>query len=185
MSKRITIPATREALAGLRAGDRVLLSGIIYTARDAAHQRMAAMQAAGEAWPLDWRGQAVYYAGPCPAQPGDVIGACGPTTSGRMDAHTPMLLEAGLTVMIGKGQRNEAVKAAMRETGAVYLAATGGAGALIARCVRRCDTVAFAELGAEAIYRLEVVDLPLIVAIDSQGNDLYQLGPAAYRTTGH
>ncbi len=181
MEKRIVTPTTREALAELRAGDSVLMSGVIYTARDAAHQRMAAMRAAGESWPVDWRGQAVYYAGPCPAQPGQVIGACGPTTSGRMDTHTPMLLSAGLLVMIGKGQRSEAVKVAMRETGAVYLAATGGAGALIARCVRRCDVVAFAELGAEAIFRLEVVDLPLIVAIDSQGNDLYQLGPAAYR----
>ena len=175
------MPSDRATLATLRAGDTVLLSGDILTGRDAAHKRLCAMLDAGETLPVPLRGQAIYYVGPCPAMPGDPIGACGPTTSGRMDAYAPRLLAEGLLCMIGKGQRSAAVIAAMREHGAVYLAATGGAGALLAGCVRASRVLAFEDLGTEAIHSLTVEQFPLIVAIDSQGNDLYTLGPARYR----
>jgi fumarate hydratase subunit beta len=178
---RVPVPSTREALAGLRAGDSVLLSGTILTGRDAAHARLCALLEAGKPLPVDLRGQAIYYAGPCPPKPGAVIGSCGPTTSGRMDGYTPRLLAEGLLCMIGKGQRSAAVIEAMRASGAVYLAATGGAGALIADRVKAVRILAFEDLGAEAIRELTAEDLPLIVAIDSQGNDLYRTGPELYR----
>jgi len=161
-------------------GDTVLLTGELLTGRDAAHKRIVSALEAGAALPFELRGQAIYYVGPCPAPPGHVIGACGPTTSGRMDVYAPALLRAGLMAMIGKGQRGPAVIEAMKQAGAVYFAATGGAGALLARCVKRCDVIAFPDLGAEAVHRLEVRDLPLIVAIDAQGNDLFVEGPKKF-----
>ena len=177
MSKIINAvtPFTTEFIRSLRAGDRVSLSGVIYTGRDAAHKRLCALLDAGEKLPVDLDGQAIYFVGPCPAPPGKVIGAAGPTTSGRMDAYSPVLIEkCNLKAMIGKGDRNDAVKSAMKEFGAVYFAATGGAGALISRSIVKADVVAFPDLGPEAIYRLEVKDLPLVVAIDAEGNSLYK-----------
>lgn len=180
MSIRITAPFDREALARLRAGDSVLLSGTVLTGRDAAHRRLCALLDAGQPLPVSLRDQAIYYVGPCPPLPGDVIGSCGPTTSGRMDAYAPRLLGLGLAAMIGKGFRKPAVVESIQENGAVYFAATGGAGALIARCVKGARVLAFEDLGTEAIRELTVEDLPLIVAVDSQGNDLYAQGPARY-----
>lgn len=180
-SKAIHAPLREEEIRTLRAGDSVLLSGTIYTGRDAAHKRLCALVAAGEPLPFDLRNQVIYYAGPCPAKPGDAIGACGPTTSYRMDAYAPTLCDLGLIGMIGKGQRSEAVALAIRRNGGVYFAATGGAGALIASCVKAAEVIAFDDLGTEAIRRLTVEDLPLIVAIDAQGGNLYESGPAQYR----
>ena len=180
MSIRITAPFDREALARLRAGDSVLLSGTVLTGRDAAHKRLCALLDAGQPLPVSLRDQAIYYVGPCPPLPGDVIGSCGPTTSGRMDAYAPRLLGLGLAAMIGKGFRKPAVVESIQENGAVYFAATGGGGALIARCVKGARVLAFEDLGTEAIRELTVEDLPLIVAVDSQGNDLYAQGPARY-----
>lgn len=181
MIKRITIPLVDEEIRSLRAGDSVLLSGRIYTGRDAAHKRLCALLAEGKPLPVPVRDMAIYYAGPCPAKPGDPIGSCGPTTSYRMDAYAPALMREGLRVMIGKGFRSSEVIEAMKETGSVYLAATGGAGALIAQCIKSARVLAFEDLGAEAIRELAVEDFPLIVAIDSLGNDLYATGPQAYR----
>lgn len=180
--KRLTVPVTdMQELAALSAEDMVYLSGTLYTARDAAHKRLCDLLNAGETLPMPLAGQAIYYAGPCPAPPGRPIGSAGPTTSSRMDAYTPRLLAEGLRVMIGKGPRSAAVMDTMRRHGAVYLAAIGGAGALTARAVREAHCIAFPELGAEAIYRLRVEDMPLIVAIDIYGNDLYEIGPEKYR----
>jgi len=180
MEYRLTTPLKPEDAARLHAGDTVLLSGVLYTARDAAHKRMCEQLAAGEPLPFDVRDAVIYYAGPTPAPEGAVIGSVGPTTSGRMDAYAPTLLRQGLRGMIGKGARNADVAAAMRETGAVYFAATGGAGALIAACVESAELVCWPELGSEAVRRLVVRDLPLTVTIDSTGADLYEIGPAAY-----
>ncbi len=180
MPTHVSAPLSREQALALRAGETVLLSGTIFTARDAAHKRLCALLDAGEPLPIPLDGQVVYYAGPCPALPGDPIGACGPTTSSRMDAYAPRLLERGLRGMIGKGPRGEAVREAIARFGGVYFAATGGAGALIAGCVKEARVVAFPELGAEAIRALRVEKLPLIVAVDAAGGDLYAAGPAAY-----
>ena len=181
MRKEIHAPLRKEELESLRAGDAVLLSGTIYTGRDAAHKRMCAMIAEGKPLPFDVRSQVIYYAGPCPAKPGEPIGSCGPTTSYRMDAYAPTLCDLGLIGMIGKGQRSQEVAEAIRRNGGVYFAATGGAGALIATCVRSAKVIAFDDLGTEAIRELEVDRLPLIVAIDAHGGNLYEQGPAAYR----
>ena len=181
MSKRIHAPLVAQELETLRAGDSVLLSGTIYTGRDAAHKRLCALVAEGKPLPFDIRGQVIYYAGPCPAKPGDAIGSCGPTTSYRMDAYAPTLCDLGLIGMIGKGQRSPAVIDAIRRNGGVYFAATGGAGALIAGNVKAARVIAFEDLGTEAIRELQVADLPLIVAIDSEGGNLYEEGPARYR----
>ena len=181
MSKRIHAPLVAQELETLRAGDSVLLSGTIYTGRDAAHKRLCALVAEGKPLPFDIRGQVIYYAGPCPAKPGDAIGSCGPTTSHRMDAYAPTLCDLGLIGMIGKGQRSPAVIDAIRRNGGVYFAATGGAGALIAGSVKAARVIAFEDLGTEAIRELQVADLPLIVAIDSEGGNLYEEGPARYR----
>lgn len=181
MNKVIHAPLLRDEIENLRAGDSVLLSGTIYTGRDAAHKRLCAMIDAGEQLPFDIRNQVIYYAGPCPARPGDAIGSCGPTTSYRMDAYAPVLCDLGLIGMIGKGQRNEAVVKAIQRNGGVYFAATGGAGALIATCVKKAEVIAFDDLGTEAIRRLEVENLPLIVAIDAHGGNLYEEGPKTYR----
>lgn len=181
MVKHITIPLIDAQIRSLRAGDSVLLSGRIYTGRDAAHKRLCALLSEGKPLPVPVRDRAIYYAGPCPAKSGDPIGSCGPTTSYRMDAYAPALMREGLRVMIGKGFRSPEVIEAMKETGSVYLAATGGAGALIAQCVKSARVLAFDDLGTEAIRELVVEDFPLIVAIDSLGNNLYATGPEAYR----
>ena len=181
MVKHITIPLIDAQIRSLRAGDSVLLSGRIYTGREAAHKRLCALLSEGKPLPVPVRDRAIYYAGPCPAKPGDPIGSCGPTTSYRMDAYAPALMREGLRVMIGKGFRSPEVIEAMKETGSVYLAATGGAGALIAQCVKSARVLAFDDLGTEAIRELVVEDFPLIVAIDSLGNNLYATGPEAYR----
>lgn len=181
MSKRIYAPLLAQELETLRAGDSVLLSGTIYTGRDAAHKRLCALVEKGEPLPFDIRNQVIYYAGPCPAKPGDAIGSCGPTTSYRMDAYAPTLCDLGLIGMIGKGQRSPAVIDAIRRNGGVYFAATGGAGALIAGSVKAARVIAFEDLGTEAIRELQVEDLPLIVAIDAKGGNLYEEGPARYR----
>ena len=181
MIKTIHAPLRHEELEGLRAGDSVQLSGVIYTGRDAAHKRLCALVAEGKPLPFALRNQVIYYAGPCPAKPGDPIGSCGPTTSYRMDAYAPTLCDLGLIGMIGKGQRSEAVVEAIRLNGGVYFAATGGAGALIATSVKSAEVIAFEDLGTEAIRRLEVENLPLIVAIDAHGGNLYEEGPARYR----
>lgn len=177
----ITTPLSPAAARSLRAGEAVRISGSIYTARDAAHARLNDLLLRGEPLPLDLQGAVIYYAGPAPARPGRPIGSCGPTTSERMDRYTPALLARGLRGMIGKGERSPAVVEAMRTNGAVYFAATGGAGALLARCVTAAEPVAFADLGTEAITRLTVVDFPVIVAIDADGNDYYAIGQAAWR----
>ena len=166
----------------LRAGDRVLLSGTIYTARDAAHKRLFALLDAGEPLPFPLQDAVIYYAGPTPAQQGMAVGACGPTTSSRMDGFAPRLLDLGLGAMIGKGQRSEAVCEAIRRNGACYFAAVGGAGALIAKCIQTADVIAFDDLGCESLKRMTVRDLPLTVTIDCSGGNLYRTGPAAYRT---
>ncbi|MDR0405974.1 MAG: Fe-S-containing hydro-lyase [Clostridiales bacterium] len=167
-SIRITAPLTAEAARELKAGDNVLISGTIYTARDAAHKRMTEE----DALPFDVKNAVIYYAGPAPARAGQVIGSCGPTTSGRMDAYAPALIAKGLTGMIGKGERSESVIAAMREHGAVYFGAVGGAGALIAKRVTAAEVIAYEDLGAEAVRRLTVVDFPAIVLIDARGNGI-------------
>lgn len=174
--KRLVTPVTDEAIRLLSVGDRVLLTGVVYTARDAAHKRMAEIIEAGEPGknlPFDFRGQIVYYAGPSPARPGRQIGSVGPTTSGRMDAYAPLMIGHGLKVMMGKGRRSEAVKESIRKHCGLYLVAVGGAAALISRSVIKADIVAFPDLGPEAIYRLEVADFPVVVGIDSQGRDIY------------
>ena len=176
----MSFPADKAELSKLRAGDKLTVSGTIYTARDAAHKRLTELIASGEELPLDIRGAAIYYAGPTPEKPGQVIGSCGPTTSGRMDAYAPLLLDRGLAVMIGKGDRNAAVIDAIVRNGAVYLAAMGGAGALMGSCVKSARIVCYEDLGCEAIRELKVENMPLTVVIDSQGNDLYKSGPEAY-----
>lgn len=173
-------PLTREALAPLKAGDTVLLSGVIYTARDAAHGRMMELLDKGEELPLPIEGAAIYYVGPTPERPGCAIGAAGPTTAGRMDAFTPRLLDLGLACMIGKGKRSQQVKDSVVKNGAVYLAAIGGAGALMAGSVKSCEIIAWDDLGCEAVRRLEVENMPLTVLLDAHGGDLYTSGPAAY-----
>ena len=171
---RITTPLTGEVARGLKAGDRVLLSGVIWTGRDQAHKRLVALLDEGKPLPVELKDQVIYFVGPCPAPPGRPIGSAGPTTSYRMDAYSPRLLEAcGLRGMIGKGARTSPVVEAMRRCGAVYFAATGGAGALIAQCIKRCELIAFPDLGPEAIYRLDVEDFPLVVATDANGATLY------------
>ena len=171
---RITTPLTGEVARGLKAGDRVLLSGVIWTGRDQAHKRLVALLDEGKPLPVELKDQVIYFVGPCPAPPGRPIGSAGPTTSYRMDVYSPRLLEAcGLRGMIGKGARTSPVVEAMRRCGAVYFAATGGAGALIAQCIKRCELIAFPDLGPEAIYRLEVEDFPLVVATDASGATLY------------
>ena len=177
----IQAPLTKEKVKALKAGDKVLISGVVYAARDAAHKRMTDLLERGEKLPFDLRGQIIYYVGPCPARPGDVIGSAGPTTSGRMDAYAPALIERGLAGMIGKGLRSTEVIDAMVRYGAVYFGATGGAGALIARSVVSEEILAFPELGPEALRKLVVRDLPAIVVMDCDGNDLYVAGRAKYR----
>jgi fumarate hydratase subunit beta len=181
MLKKIELPLTDGIVNDLKAGDNVLLTGVIYVARDAAHRRMQEALDSGKPLPFDVSGQTVYYMGPSPAPPGRVIGAAGPTTSGRMDSYSPRLMQAGLKGMIGKGNRTKAVRDAMKKYKAVYFAAIGGAGALIAKCIEKSEVVAYAELGAEAILKLEVKDFPVVVINDIYGNDLYEEGKKQYR----
>jgi fumarate hydratase subunit beta len=177
----ITSPLDSQVIEKLRAGDQVFINGVIYTARDAAHKRLIEALDRGEEPPFDFRDQTLYYMGPSPAKPGQVIGAAGPTTSGRMDVYSPRLIAAGLKGMIGKGGRSKEVKEAIKEHKAVYFAAIGGAGALIARSIKRAEVIAYEDLGAEAIMRLEVESFPAIVVNDAHGGDLYEEGMAKYR----
>ncbi|MBQ8953004.1 MAG: Fe-S-containing hydro-lyase [Clostridia bacterium] len=180
-AKRIHLPLTQEEARALRAGDSVLLTGTIYTGRDAAHKRLIQLLDEGKDLPIDVKDQVIYYVGPAPASPGHAVGSAGPTTSYRMDAYAPRLIELGLTGMIGKGKRNEAVIEAMKRYGAVYFGAVGGAAALIARRIKKSQVVCYEDLGSEAIHRFEIEDFPAIVLIDSEGNNLYETGPAAFR----
>jgi fumarate hydratase subunit beta len=170
---KIKLPLTKETIARLKAGDEVLLSGVIFTARDAAHKRLHDIIAKGKVLPLNLKEACIYYAGPTPARPGMASGSCGPTTSSRMDAFTPELLQLGLKGMIGKGDRSPEVRKAIKRYGCVYFLATGGIGALLSTKVNASRAILFADLGPEAIYEMEVVDFPLIVGIDSKGNDIY------------
>ncbi|MBS3906503.1 MAG: Fe-S-containing hydro-lyase [Syntrophaceae bacterium] len=178
---RLKTPFSDKDVERLKIGDRVLLNGVIYTGRDAAHKRLSDLLKEGKELPFDIRGQIIYYVGPTPAKPGQVFGSAGPTTSYRMDAYAPALIEKGLKGMIGKGMRSDAVKEAMKKHQAVYFAATGGAGALLAKKVKKAEVVAYEDLGPEAIRRLEVEDLPVIVINDVRGNDLYIEGEKRYR----
>lgn len=180
MEHRITEPFTKDKLKPLKAGDRVLLTGTIYTARDAAHKRMMEMVQRGEELPFALEDAIIYYVGPTPAKPGQPIGSAGPTTSYRMDAYAPDFLHMGQAAMIGKGQRNEAVKEAVIRNGAVYFASIGGAAALVAKQIKSAEVIAFEDLGAEAVRKLYVVDMPVTVVLDSDGGDLYREGREEY-----
>lgn len=173
MDRKITLPLSDEDALSLRAGDYVYLSGVLYTARDAAHKRMYETLDAGGELPIEMAHNVIYYLGPTPARPGHVIGSAGPTTSSRMDKYAPRLLDLGLKGMVGKGKRTKEVIDAMVRNGAVYFAAVGGAGALLSKCIKKAEVVAYDDLGTEAIRRLEIENLPVIVVIDSQGNNLY------------
>ena len=183
MTINITVPMTPETARTLKAGDSVLLSGVIYTARDAAHKRLCELAAQGKDLPLDVKDSVIYFVGPTPAKPGEVIGSAGPTTAYRMDAYSPTLIRLRLTGMIGKGKRSPEVVAAMKECGAVYFGAIGGCGALLSRCIKKAEIIAYEDLGAEAIRRLEVENFPVVVIIDSEGNNLYETGKANYLAT--
>ena len=178
--KVLHTPLSREDARALRCGESCLITGTIYTARDAAHKRLCELAAKGEPLPFDIEGAIIYFVGPTPAKPGQVIGSAGPTTSYRMDAYSPALIALGQTGMIGKGKRGEAVVEAMRRYGAVYLGAIGGLGALLGKCVKKAEVIAYPDLGAEAVRRLEVENFPVVVVIDSEGNNLYELGRCAY-----
>lgn len=180
MQHHLTTPLTSAQAQQLKSGDTVLLSGTIYTARDAAHKRLCEALERGETLPLNLQNAVIYYAGPTPARPGEVIGSCGPTTSGRMDAYAPTLMRQGVIGMIGKGARSAQVVEAMKECGAVYFAAIGGAGAVMASCVKQAEVVCYDDLGSEAVRRLTVENMPLTVIIDSKGHNLYEDGPAQY-----
>ena len=183
MAISIKTPLTREQARQLKSGDSVLLSGVIYTARDAAHKRLCELVAQGKELPLDVKDSIIYFVGPTPAKPGQAIGSAGPTTSYRMDAYSPTMIAQGQTGMIGKGKRSPEVIAAMKEHGAVYFGAIGGCGALLSKCIKKAEVIAYDDLGAEAIRRLEVEDFPVIVIIDSEGNNLYETGRNAYLAT--
>jgi fumarate hydratase subunit beta len=178
---KIVTPLTEEKARSLKAGDFVLITGTIYTSRDAARKRMVEALAAGEKLPVDFTDQIIYYVGPTPAKPGQAIGSAGPTTSGRMDAYAPRMLEEGLRGMIGKGYRSPEVIETMKKHGAVYLAATGGAAALIAKTIKKYEVIAYDDLGPEALARLTVEDFPAIVVIDSEGRNFYTEGQQKYR----
>ena len=180
MEKKITLPLTEDLAKTLKAGDSVLLTGTIYTSRDAGHKRMCEALARGEELPFDPADATIYYVGPTPAKPGQVIGSAGPTTSGRMDAYAPTLLSVGARGMIGKGARLPEVVEAMKEHTGVYFGAIGGAGALLAKCIKKCELIAYEDLGAEALRKLYVEEMPLFVIIDCEGNNLYESGRKAY-----
>jgi len=181
MPKQIKLPLTDKVIAELKAGDNVLLTGVIYVARDTAHKRIVEALNKGQSPPFGIKGQTIYYMGPAPAKPGNAIGAAGPTTSYRMDSFSPRLMEVGLKGMIGKGQRSQAVLDAIKKYKAVYFAAIGGAGALISKRIKKADLIAYEDLGAEAVRKLEVEDFPVTVINDIYGGDLYQQGKAKYK----
>ena len=170
----IQAPFVKEELESLKSGDYIYLTGTIYTARDAAHKRLYESMLKGEELPISFENNIIYYLGPSPARPGNVIGSAGPTTSSRMDKYTPLMLDAGLKGMIGKGKRNQAVIDSIMKNGAVYLAAVGGAGALLSKCIKESEVIAYEDLGTEAIRKLKVENLPVIVVIDKEGNNLYE-----------
>ena len=180
MIKKVTAPLTKEQLKDLHSGDDVLITGVIYTARDAAHKRLCELLAEGKELPFDVKDSIIYYVGPTPAKEGQAIGSAGPTTSYRMDAYSPAMIAAGQTGMIGKGKRGPEVIEAMKRCGAVYFGAIGGAGAYLSRCIKKAEVVCYEDLGSEAVRRLEVVDFPAFVIIDSEGNNLYETGRKAY-----
>jgi len=183
MVKKLNTPLTKEMVDTLVSGDRVLLNGVIYTGRDAAHKRLVEMLDRGETLPFELQDATIYYVGPCPAKPGQAIGSAGPTTSGRMDAYSPPLMDRGLRGMIGKGLRKPPVVESMIKNNCVYFAAIGGAGALLAEAIKEAEVVAFPDLGPEAIYKLRVEDFPVTVIIDNKGNDLYKAGKEKYQRT--
>lgn len=178
---RIKVPFFKEDIYKLKAGDYIYLSGVIYTARDAAHKRMYESMIKSEELPISLENNVIYYIGPSPARPGNVIGSAGPTTSSRMDKYTPLMLDSGLKGMIGKGKRSKEVIEAIRKNGAVYMAAIGGAGALLSKCIKEAEVVAYDDLGTEAIRKLVVEDLPVVVVIDKDGNNLYEMAVEKYR----
>ena len=180
MAISITMPLSVETANQLRAGDSCLISGVIYTARDAAHKRLCEQIQAGEKLPFELKDSVIYYVGPAPAKPGQIIGSAGPTTSYRMDAYSPTLIALGQTGMIGKGKRGDEVIESMKKHGAVYFGAIGGCGALLSKCIKKCEVIAYPELGAEAVHRLEVENFPVVVVIDAQGNNLYESGKKSY-----
>jgi fumarate hydratase subunit beta len=173
-------PFTKEKMQEYVCGDSVLITGTIYTARDAAHKRMVEILAKGESLPFEIKNSIIYYAGPSPAKPGQIIGSAGPTTSYRMDAYAPTLLDCGELVMVGKGQRSDEVKKAALRNGAVYAVATGGAAALISQCIKSSEVIAFEDLGAEAVRKIYVENMPVIIAFDTEGKDIYKTGREAY-----
>lgn len=175
MEKKLQTPLTKEKAKQMQAGDYVYITGTIYSARDAAHKRLTESLEKGEALPLPLENEIIYYLGPTPARPGQVIGSAGPTTASRMDKYAPALLDLGQTGMIGKGRRSDAVIASMKKNSAVYFAAVGGAGALLSKCIKKAEIIAYEDLGAEAIYKLEVENFPVIVVIDCDGNNLYEM----------
>lgn len=178
---KINVPFSKEDIENLKYGDYIYLSGIIYTARDAAHKRMYEAMIKGEELPISLENNVIYYLGPSPARPGNIIGSAGPTTSSRMDKYTPLMLDSGLKGMIGKGKRSKEVIDAIRKNGAVYMAAIGGAGALLSKCIKEAEVVAYDDLGTEAIRRLVVENLPVVVVIDKDGNNLYQSAVEEYK----
>jgi len=180
MDIRIHTPLTEEKVKTLKAGDRVLISGVIYTARDAAHKKMVELLEENKPLPIDVKDAIIYYVGPSPAKPGKVIGSAGPTTSYRMDPYAPRLLDLGLRGMIGKGSRSKEVIESIKKNCAVYFAAIGGAAALMAKSIKEAEVVAYDELGSEAVRKLRVEDLPVMVVVDCQGNDLYEIGQSEY-----
>ena len=179
--RKIHLPLTRELARTLHSGERVLLTGVIYTSRDAGHKRMCEALSRGEKLPFDPTDATIYYVGPTPAKPGQVIGSAGPTTSGRMDAYAPTLMSVGARGMIGKGARSKEVVEAMKQYDGVYFGVIGGAGALLAKCIKKSELTAYEDLGAEALRKLYVEDMPAVVIIDCEGNNLYETGPAAYQ----
>ena len=178
--RKIRLPLTRELARTLHSGEQVLLTGVIYTSRDAGHKRMCEALARGEKLPFDPENATIYYVGPTPARPGQVIGSAGPTTSGRMDAYAPTLMSVGARGMIGKGARTPEVIEAMKKYDGVYFGAIGGAGALLSKSIKKCELIAYEDLGAEALRKLYVEDMPLVVIIDCEGNNLYETGPAEF-----
>lgn len=181
MERKITAPIDKETARGLNAGDYVYITGTIYTARDAAHKRMHEALQAGKELPIDIKGNIIYYMGPSPAREGQTIGSAGPTTASRMDRYTPALLDLGMGAMIGKGKRSKEVTDAIVRNGSVYFAAVGGAGALLSKCIKESVVIAYDDLGTEAIRKLQVENFPVIVVIDSKGNDLYETAVSEYR----
>ena len=181
MEKKVKLPLSDDEIMDINAGDKLYLTGYIYTARDAAHKKMVETMENGDKLPFNIKGECIYYAGPCPEKPGEVIGSCGPTTSARMDKYTPFLLERGLKLIIGKGERHDEVEKSLKDNNALYLAAVGGCGALIKKCIKEAELIAYPELLSEAVRKLYVEDFPVIVAIDSKGNNLYKTEKEKYK----